>query len=87
MNPKTPNAQARRVRDEVDRIRCAWPLARASFGPLGLDAVVIIREPASTYIIEVEPGDHEAVTRSLWVSHRHPIAEPYIPEWADGWVD
>lgn len=87
MNPKTPNAQMRQVGTEVLRIREAWPTAKVRFTHDFLAAVAIIREPASTYFIEVEPGDFEAKTRSLWVSHRHPIAEPYVPTWTEGWVD
>ena len=87
MNPKTLNAQTRQVEIEVRRIREAWPTAQVRFTLDRMAAAVTIHAETFTYFIEVEPGDHEAVTRSLWVSHRHPIAEPYIPEWTDGWVD
>ena len=85
MNPKTISAQIMRVENEVHRIREAWPEAKVRFTRDFLAAVVIIREPTSTYIIEVEPGETDAVTRSLWVSHRVPAA--HGPEWRTGWVD
>lgn len=83
MNPKTISAQVLRVEEEVRRIREAWPEAKVRFTRDFLAAVVIIREPTSTCIIEVEPGETDVVTRSLWVSHR----VPHTPEWRTGWVD
>lgn len=89
MNYKTITAQVRRVEREVRRIVAAWPDAQVRHTVDRMSAVVIIREPASTYIIEVEPGDDEVVTRSLWVSHRVPVGpdSTHIPEWTAGWVD
>lgn len=83
MNPKTISAQIMRVEEEVRLIREAWPEAKVRFTRDFLAAVVIIREPTSTYIIEVEMSETGVVTRSLWVSHRVPAA----PEWRTGWVD
>lgn len=85
MNPKTISAQVLRVEQEVRRIREAWPEAKVRFTRDFLAAVAIIREPTSTYIIEVEPGETDVVTRSLWVSHRAPST--HAPEWRAGWVD
>lgn len=87
MNTKTLTAQTRQVRDEVERIVDAWPTASVRYTLDHLAAVLIIRNPNSTYIIEVEPGDFEAKTRSLWVSHVSPIVEGYVPDWTEGWVD
>lgn len=83
MNPRTPNAQRNRVRDEVRDIMDAWPTAMIRWTVDHLAAVLIIHDPLSTYIIEVDPEG----TRSLWVSHHAPIGEAYTPEWTEGWVD
>ena len=89
MNPKTISAQALRVEREVRRIRGAWPEAKVRFTRDFLTAVAVIREPTSTYIIEVEPTDDGVATRYLWVSHRVPIGpdSTHIPQWTEGWVD
>lgn len=87
MNPLTPAAAKRRVEEEVRRIREAWPVAMTTWTHSRLSAVIVIRDPLSTYIIEVLAGEAEAVTRSLWVSHHEPIREGYVPEWQEGWVD
>ena len=83
MNPLTPNAVRTGVRREVALIREAWPAATVTWTPDELAATLIVRDPLSTYIIEV---DRRGV-RSLWVSHRAPIREGYVPEWQEGWVD
>lgn len=69
------------VQDEVDRIINAWPEAQAFHTFDRASAVVIIPEPASTYIVEVGPD----ATRSLHVPHGGDRC--WMPEWQDGWVD
>lgn len=81
MNPLSPNGRRTRVRREVARIRAAWPTATVTRGIDEMHATVVIHEPASTYVIEVEPDS----TRSLHV--RHDIALPYAAQWQDGWDD
>lgn len=80
MNPLSPNGRRNRVRQEVARIRAAWPLATFTEGDDGMSAVAIIREPVSTCIIEIDPDR----VRSLHVRHDHASAPP---EWRDGWDD
>lgn len=80
MNPRTPAARKLRVEQEVRRIRCAWPEARITWSSDREHAVAIIREPESTYIIEVHPGHLTADTTSLHVPDRLVTAR-------EGWVD
>lgn len=83
MNPKTITAGQWTVQRTVKEFLRDWPTADVTFGHDRLSAVAIVHDPQVTYILEVTP---ESV-RSLWVSHRAPIAEGYVPEWTDGWVD
>lgn len=89
MNPLTRTARSQRVEAEVRRIREAWPEAQVRYNAERVGATVVIRDPLSTYIIEVESGDTDVVTRSLWVSHRVPIGpdSEHVPQWTEGWVD
>lgn len=84
MNPLSPNAAKNRVRRELWAILAAWPTAEVTRHGDGLSAVVIIREPQSTYVIEVTPDG----TQSLHVPHRALTnGLVHTPLWADGWVD
>lgn len=83
MNPEVLRKVKAEAEAEVAQIVEAWPTAKIRWTLDGCAAVALIQGETFTYVIEVD-GD---ITRSLWVSHRHPIVEGYVPDWTDGWVD
>lgn len=68
------------VRREVGEIVAAWPLATVDWQTNELEAMVVIREPESTTLVEVTATG----TRSMRIPH---TPADFGPFWREGWDD